>query len=459
MNKLSKLLIGTLVFEFLFYKQEPGINVALFALVIWLLTFLEKSEKTEPRIFWILSFFCFASACSFGWYGDVLSFLALFFSVVITVIYSQYSKMKLVIFPFIFIINFLSFPFRIFYLGYWIPNTVARSGWKRWIATAIIPVFFLIIFSLVYSTGSDLFSGLFKDIFFDMNFMQILVLALLAFFILFNLWCLWIPRIIISVNTELKDDLEETNRKSLIPSFSFFDKHLKIRGGEITFILLNILLLIFIISYNYEQFFAANGHSSLSDEIHQRITTVIASILMAIGLILFYFKSKINLNTEGKLIKNLSLIWIILNALLVISAFTKNGEYILNYGLTFKRISVFIFLLICLIGLYMTWYKISHQKSNVYLVNRMAWVLYFSLVINAPVNYSWLVTKYNITTKKEIDNSYLQGLDYNKEILYQHFGKDAGWQNYFSQQKSWLSNIKDRPFLSSNLYYMFLDIE
>lgn len=459
MNKLSKLLIGIFIFIFLFYKEEPGLNVGLFALATWLLTYINKSEKSENSFFWILSLSCFVSIFSFAWYGDVLSFFALFFSVVITVIYSQYPTMNLVTYPVIFAINILTFPFRIFYFENWLPNTVFKASWKKWVTTAIIPAFFLLVFALVYATGSDLFSDFFKKIFFDINFIQIFVLALLAFFILFNLWCLWLPRIMIRVNDELNDDFKETKQKTVIPAFSLFDKNLKRRGGEITFILLNTLLLVFIISYNYEQFFAVGGNSSLSDEIHQRIATVIVSILMAIGLILFYFKSKMNLRSEGKFLKTLSLIWILLNGLLVLSAFTKNGEYILNYGLTFKRISVIIFLFICLIGLFMTWYKIAWQKTNIFLINRMAWTLFFTFVINAPINYSWLVTKYNITLKKGIDKSYLQSLDYNKEILYNHFSNDTEWQNYFSQKDSWIQYQKNNSILSCYLYYKFLKLK
>ena len=142
----------------------------------------------------------------------------------------------------------------------------------------------------------------------------------------------------------------EENSTSIINKISVSDKKLATRGGEITFILLNILLLVFIISYNYEQFFLAGANNSLSNEIHQRIATVIVSIVCAIGIILFYFKSRINLKSEGRSLYLLSLVWIILNAVLVFSAFTKNGEYILRYGLTFKRISVFLFLIIFFIS-------------------------------------------------------------------------------------------------------------
>lgn len=459
MNTLTKLLIGILIFVFLFYNQEPGLNVSLFALAVCIINMSSMTGKSKTAFFSILSASCLIAIVSFAWYGDEISFLAVFFSILITTIYSRYPGLNLVMAPVIYGINLFAFPFRIFFFKHWLPKNFFKATWKKWIATGIIPILFLILFMLVYATGSNLFSGFFKKLFFNFNLAEIIFLAILAFFILFNLWCLWLPRVVIRLNSELKNDFSDPSKKSIIPSFSFFDKSLERRGGEITFILLNILLLVFILSYNYEQFFAGNGNSSLSDEIHQRIATVIVSILMAMGLVLFYFKSRINLRAEGKLLKNLSVTWILLNALLLISAFLKNGEYILNYGLTFKRISVIIFLIVCLIGLYFTGYKILFQKSNVFLINKMAWTIFFTLIIAAPINFSNIITRYNLNHNKEADAMYLRSLPYNKAILFDHFRDDPAWKEYFTAEKEEIIPEQKKSFLSSILYYTFLKLE
>lgn len=455
MNKISQLLAGTLVFIFLFYHLAPGLNVSIFGIAVWFLPFLAKRKKPANRHFWALSFACWISIFSFAWYGDEISFLALFSSLVMTTFYSQYPTMNIITYPAIFIINLLTFPFRVFFFKYWLPGNLLNSGWKKWLSTAVIPVLFLVLFSIVYATGSNIFSDFFKNIFFKFSVAEVFVLAVVSFFILFNLWCLWVPKLLIMLNKELSNNFATIPVKSIIPTFSVFDKNLEKRGGEITFTLLNVLLFIFIIAYNYEQFFETAGNNSLSDEIHQRVATVIISILMAIGLILFYFKSKIDVENEGRFLKKLTLIWISLNSLLVLSAFLKNGEYILHYGLTFKRISVFIFLIICLIGLYLTWHKIKYQKTNFFLINRMTWTLFITIVLVSPVNFSWIVTKYNISVNKGIEKSYLQGLDYNKSILSHYYSNIPEWSDYFLQEQKQISLEKRKPLLSSNLYYRF----
>jgi len=456
MNKLSKLLAGILIFVILFYNREPGINLSLFALSIWALSIIKNPEKTRGKMYWLLSISCWISILSFAWYGDVLSLFAVLFSIIFFVMYLQFPKLRLATYPLVGIINFFTFPFRIFFFNHWLKGLNRKPQWKKWIATAIIPVIFLILFLFVYSTGSDLFRKFFKNIFFEFDPIQIFILGLLGFFILFNLWFMWVPKLLIKLNNELGDEFSETGSKSFILSFSFFDKNLELRSGKITFILLNLLLLIFIITYNYEQFFSAGELGKLSDEIHQRIATVIGSIVLAIGMVLFYFKSKINFHSEGRLLKKLSLAWIILNSLLLVSAFIKNGEYILNYGLTFKRISVFIFLILCQIGLLLTWYKINRQKTNIFLINKMGWVFFFALVICSPVNFSWIVTKYNLNHPKYNDPTYLQSLDYNKKILYDTYKDNPEWINYFSEQKTKTDFERKRGFLSSRLYYRFL---
>ena len=57
---------------------------------------------------------------------------------------------------------------------------------------------------------------------------------------------------------------------------------------------------------------------------------------MAIGVIMFYFKGSFNFDTK-QIFENFGKIWVFLNAVLVISAFAKNSEYVLNLGLTYKK--------------------------------------------------------------------------------------------------------------------------
>lgn len=143
-------------------------------------------------------------------------------------------------------------------------------------------------------------------------------------------------------------------------------------SGVISFVSLNILLIFFIITYNYEQFYeVSKTPAQLSEETHERVNAVILSIIMAILVIMFYFKSDFNFDLKAGLMKISAKIWILLNAVLVISAAAKNFEYIVNYGFTYKRLGVFLFLILALTGLALTFIKI--QKKNEMPTSSIQW--------------------------------------------------------------------------------------
>jgi hypothetical protein len=246
---------------------------------------------------------------------------------------------------------------------------------------------------------------------------------------------------------------------NLKPTFSFLEMDFERKSGEISFVLLNILLVFFIITYNYEQFFIPGKTASLSNEIHQRVATIIFSIILAIGVIMFYFKSSFNFDAKAGLLKKLSYVWIVLNALLIASAFIKNAEYISVLGLTFKRIGVFIFLTLSLIGLFITYLKLHFRRTNIFLLNRMLRIFFVTFIITSCINFSWIVTKYNISFHKNDDIEYLKTLDFNKQVLYDYYKNDASWESFFDNEKGIIKSENSKGILSSHLYFQSLKIK
>ncbi len=66
------------------------------------------------------------------------------------------------------------------------------------------------------------------------------------------------------------------------------------------------MLLVFIVTYNYEQFFEVVEKSKLSSDTHERVNAVIFSIVMAVGVILFYFKGGFNFDEKAKNLEKVS---------------------------------------------------------------------------------------------------------------------------------------------------------
>lgn len=458
MKKFVKFLMSIGIFVILFYHQGwiPGLNLSVFCIILWgLLTYRQRKFPSKQ---WYLSAAVILSSVSFGWYGDFFSFGALFFSIVFFALSVQYPRLKGELFPILWILNYGTFLFRIFYFKNWLPQRL-RAGnlGNGLVAYIVMPLLIGSIFTLVYTSGSDLFATFFEAFFSEFDWLVIVGLIVLGFFFMFNIWFTFIPKSIIWLNRNLTDNFSPAKSIELRPSSLFDNLKSERLSGIISLVVINVLLFFFLISYNYEQFFRLDQSGNLSQETHQRVGTVIFSIVLAIGIILYYFKSVFNFDPKAILLKRLAYIWIVLNALLILSTFLKTGDYILAYGLTFKRIGVVIFLALSLTGLFYTWLKIKLQKTNRYLIAKMTRISFGTFVVCSMINFSWVVTKYNISTQNHPDKAYLKQMDYNEILLFQTFGDNPEWRGYFSNlhyQKE--ERQANKPILSRHLYDYFL---
>jgi hypothetical protein len=86
----------------------------------------------------------------------------------------------------------------------------------------------------------------------------------------------------------------------------------------------------------------------------------------------------------------------------------------------------------------------------------MTWILFITFIVLSPVNFSWLVTRYNITFHKNDDIVYLQSLDYNKQLLRNTYQNDPVWANYLEAENKRIQEEKREQWRSARLYYQFL---
>jgi len=345
---------------------------------------------------------------------------------------------------------------RPFIFHQWLPQTkINNNGAKKLIAFILIPALFLICFFIAYSFGSDAFSGLMKYEF-DVDFGPLILVLLLGFYFSFSFWNYWVPDYFYDNSYQLNNDFSSESKQDASPSFSFLDIDFERKSGEISLILLNLMLLVFIVTYNYEQFVKEYliNVSTLSSATHDRVNAVIISIIMAVGVILFYFKRGFNFDKKAGLLKTLAKVWISLNAVLVVSSAIKNSEYIFHFGLTYKRLGVYAFLMITLIGLLFTFYKIKNQKTNAFLFNQMIWCCYGVILVCSFINWGNLITSYNISVKKGVEPMFLSDLNYNDEVRRVYFkANQLDGQYNESNRADDIREYKDQSFLSKVGYY------
>ena len=194
--------------------------------------------------------------------------------------------------------------------------------------------------------------------------------------------------------------------------------------GVIMFSMLNLLIVVFLIFNIFQVFLPSLNHSpaGYSQQVHQGFETLVISVVVAILLIMFYFRGNQNFYVrKGKLV-SLAVIWIALNGILILFTCYKNTLYITSFGLTYKRIWVFIGMFLTTIGLYLTLVKIYKLKTNWYLIRQNTWVMYFAISSYCLVDWDRLITWYNPNYAEFLDIGYLLSLDetklpYLKELL------------------------------------------
>jgi hypothetical protein len=459
MKKLHFILISSLVFTLLFYNEDLGLNWAIFGMMQTALICYFFQEKLTSRLHLILVVTSVLSCFAFAWYGDFPSFFALALSIIFLQFKTQEPKLKLLqAFPLI-IINGIASLVRIFMFSQYLPKRKVNNSFaKKLIAYFVIPVLFLGLFLIVYSFGSDHFSSLFTDYYLDIDGWQAFVLFALGFFISFNFWNYWIPEVCYEKNDLLDNDFREEAKTQNQNSFSFLDLDFERRSGEITLFLLNVLLLVFIATYNYEQFFEVVQKSNLSSDTHERVNAVIFSAIMAVGVLLFYFKAGFNFDEKAMNLKKLAKIWILLNGILILSAVIKNSEYVSYFGLTYKRLGVYAFLILAIIGLFFAFLKIINQKTNAYLFNQMVWYCYGTILLCSFVNWGNLITHYNISVNKGVEQRFLSSLNFNHKAYYDYFKlHPEAVEDQGDHKEGYAARVQNETILSKSLYFEFLD--
>lgn len=179
----------------------------------------------------------------------------------------------------------------------------------------------------------------------------------------------------------------------------------------IALVLLNTLLLLF---HSVDVATLLEGRPAqgvtYAEWVHQGVGTLIISIVMAVALLIWVFRGNLNFFTHNQPLRLLARAWIIQNVLLVLSTALKNSWYIASWGLTYKRIGVWVYLLLVLIGLITTWSKISHKHTLWWMIKGNLRAALLVLLLTASLPWARLISWYNLEQAKVQDVAYLMEL-------------------------------------------------
>ena len=171
-----------------------------------------------------------------------------------------------------------------------------------------------------------------------------------------------------------------------------------------------LLLAVNLIDINWLWFgFVPAPGFDLTQFVHEGTYVLILSILLAMGIVLWFFRRNLNFYAPGlPWLRWGATAWVLQNAVLAASVGLRNYYYIWHCGLAYKRIGVCFFLLLVLFGLGTVLLKIWQRRSAYGLVRLNALAAYAVLLLLAAGNWEVWMARYNLQPRfRSIDVGFL----------------------------------------------------
>ena len=315
-----------------------------------------------------------------------------------------------------------------------------KINYLYWLKVIGIPIVFIIIFINLYRNGNPMFDELILRIDFSFINLHWILFVVLGYFLFYNISNPIQIEPLTSLDVETGNYLNKNTLEKISPQKLKNEKQL----GIILMSSLNILIIFFIVT---DIFHLSEIHkkiaSELSKQVHNGVDALIFSNILAIIIILYFFRGNLNFIEKNKDLKNLTFVWIFLNLSVVAITAIKNVEYIISFGLTYKRIGVLFFLTATSIGLITTYIKVSKIKNLWFLFRKNTQIAFVILILSSTINWDKIITYYNINNANQLDVSYLINLSKNNAFLL----KDYIEKNEINSYKKTKINKKHTSYI------------
>lgn len=406
------LLTATAAYSFLFFRQNAGINFLIFNLIfLSILLFRNASLRKNKKWLWAAMMSLVSSICVFIHSSD-LSILANIFSLFLVSAFS-FNSITSAIFSFWFTVYSI-----VSSMVFMIIDTVNRaqtksdnlSGKKGYKLLAVLIVVILaVMFFAMYKDANPLFAENTKWINLDFISFQWIAFTLGGFILMYGLFY---HRSIKPIESwENKLSLNNVINQNIGRMKQYEAERF---AGVLLFVLLNLMLLILNAGDIQTLYFNGGLPKGIthSDFVHNGVAVIILSIIVATSLMMFLYRREFNELKNNKTLSLLIYAWLIQNLVMLSSTAFRNQIYIHDYNFTYKRIGVYVWLVLAAIGLVIMYWKIQKHRSNWFLIKTNVAVWFSVLTLGSCVNWDKLITNYNITNKpiQEVDFHYLFSL-------------------------------------------------
>lgn len=478
-HKTSLVLViaGAMLFNLVFWQEKMGINTILFdAFIVSTLFYLYAEARQSAAVRWLLLGHLTCLAMILVHNTDVSRFG---FIVTLTLLagFVTYKHRSAWFAGGTAFLNFTLFPAS--FIQEWSfgrKQVTTRNNQYKWIRFVIIPGMLVGVFFIIYLLSNNVLFNMTSNIAEKISrFLQSFIDVSTWQRFLFLLFGLYLTgALLLRANINYFSRKEQQYQDALIrvrkswphrmrqPLFNLLQTvmgrlstgMMALRNeyitGLISLALLNgLLLIVNIIDINYLWInFQYSENVVLYKLLHEGTELLIISIVLAMLVLLFFFKGNLNFYRKNKWLKYGAYLWILQNIILVSSVLLRDYYYILKYGLAYKRIGVLFFLLMVLVGLSTVFIKIWQKKSTYFLFRINAWAGIVLLVAASCIHWDEFIAGYNLQRKDKVplDVAFLLTLS-DKTLPLLDRNKDALKQRQRALQESSFRSSSSLPIV------------
>jgi hypothetical protein len=420
----SLLAAGTVLSDYLFWHESAGLNVLVY-MVFLVMAHLALLPRHAPvrrtASFWVAAAGCLLSGGLVAWYGSSAALWAAVGSGLLLVGFVNQSQLRLLgyaaltaaagVLPAVgAVIGSIRAPRQV--------GGQLRRGWFYGRVLGL-PLLAVVVFQILFSIANPRFAALsarFWNGVLDLLgrlFADISIPHLLFFLVcgVAAAGALVVVPVHYFLDHESRFGELVRRQRDRVASFgvrrpSFQHNHrpmLDLRkewlAAVVSFSLLNALLLVvnaLDVKWLWFGFVPAKDFD-LTQFVHEGTYVLIFSILLAAGIMLWFFRRNLNFYQPGlPLLRWGATAWVAQNVVLAISVGLRNYYYIQYTGLAYKRIGVYGFLLLTLFGLGTVLLKIWQRRSAFNLVRLNSWAAYVVVLGLAAGNWEIWIAEYNL---------------------------------------------------------------
>ncbi|TYZ06759.1 DUF4173 domain-containing protein [Hymenobacter lutimineralis] len=416
--------VGALLFDLLFWQERAGLNMLLYTVVVVLATAAGRphyAPQWRSGYAWLLLLGTLGSAVLVAWYGSGAAILACWVSLAGWLGYLNQPHLRLVSNALLTALVNAAHVLMALPMLVRMPTNVSGQLGRFWFYARllVVPLITLFLFHVLFVVANPQYEALSERALAALSEWLVALFSRfsLAHVLFFVAGLALTAAVLLFVPVHYFADRESRfgefvqRKRDQVASFSVrrpdfrrqergsldLRKEFLVAAGLLG--LVNVLLLVVnIIDVNWIWFgFVREPGFDLTQFVHEGTYVLIFSILVAMSILLWFFRRNLNFYRPGlPLLRVLATVWVLQNAVLAVSVGLRNYYYILYTGLAYKRLGVCFFLLLVLFGLGTLLLKIWQRRSAFSLVRLNSLAAYAVLLLLAAGNWEVWIARYNL---------------------------------------------------------------